>query len=206
MHDNRSPFPATVRAPARLVRTLAALLVASVLVLAAPAARADESAHSFGLGIELGAPTGLAMKYYLGSSGGRGGVMALQGGLGAVESWGPDGIHVHLEVVWHPSVLTTTPDFSIPFYLGVGGRILHWQDSYCYRENGNNICGGDGDTDLGLRVPFGLLMDFRKVPLDIFFELALVFDIVHIEDDDDGYDYDHDFLSLNGVLGVRYYF
>jgi hypothetical protein len=50
-------------------------------------------------------------------------------------------------------------------------------------------------------------MDFHKVPIDIFVELSFVFDLLHIENDDNnGYHYDHDFLSLDGVLGARYYF
>jgi hypothetical protein len=182
-------------------------LAAFVTVAAAPrVARADE--HAFGLGIELGAPTGLAMKYYLGQSSGRGGMVAIQAGLGEIESWGPDGLYVHVDVVWHPALLATTPDFTLPFYVGVGGRMLHWRDNYCYRDNGVEYCGGDGDTDLGVRVPFGLVMDFHKVPIDVFLELALVIDLFHSHNDNSVY-YDHyhdDFLSLDGALGARYYF
>ena len=182
-------------------------LAALVSVAATPrVARADE--HAFGLGIELGAPTGLAMKYYLGQSSGRGGMVAIQAGLGEIESWGPDGLYVHVDVVWHPALLATTPDFTLPFYVGVGGRMLHWRDNYCYRDNGVEYCGGDGDTDLGVRVPFGLVMDFHKVPIDVFLELALVIDLFHSHNDNSVY-YDHyhdDFLSLDGALGARYYF
>ena len=188
------------------MRFLLAASLASTLLLAASSPARAEGGHEFGLGLELGAPTGLAMKYYMGSSGGRGGMMALQAGLGVVENWGPDGFHLHVDVVWHPTVLARTPDFTLPFYFGVGGRVLDWNDDYCWRENGVLYCEGEGDTDIGVRVPFGILMDFHKVPIDVFFELALVFDILHIEDRDDPYDYDDDFLSLNGVLGVRYYF
>jgi hypothetical protein len=200
----------------RLSRTTRFALVAPVLALvtlvsiaAAPrAAHAEEGAHAFGLGIELGAPTGLAMKYYLGRSSGRGGMVALQAGLGEIQSWGPDGLYVHVDVVWHPAVIATTPDFTLPFYVGVGGRLLNWRDDYCYNYQGNRYCGGEGETDLGVRVPFGLLMDFHKVPIDVFFELSLVFDLFHSHSNDDVYydHYDDDFLSLDGVLGARYYF
>jgi hypothetical protein len=188
--------------------TLVALAAFGTLAAAPREAAAQEGGHAFGLGIELGAPTGLAMKYYLGRSSGRGGMVAIQAGLGEIESWGPDGLHVHVDVVWHPALLATTPDFTLPFYVGVGGRLLHWRDDYCYRDNGNEYCGGDGDTDFGVRVPFGILMDFHKVPIDVFFELALVFDLLHTHNGNDAY-YDHyedDFLSLDGVLGARYYF
>jgi hypothetical protein len=195
----------TLRRATRLGFVLS-LLVA--LVAMAPREARAEAGHAFGLGIELGAPTGLAMKYYMGQSSGRGGMVAIQAGLGEIESWGPDGLYVHVDVVWHPALLATTPDFTLPFYVGVGGRLLHWRDNYCYRDHGVEYCGGDGDTDFGVRVPFGLLMDFHKVPIDVFFELALVVDLFHTHNDDDVYydHYDDGFLSLDGVLGARYYF
>jgi hypothetical protein len=184
-----------------------AVVVGLLAATGTPARAAEPPAHAFGLGIELGAPSGLAAKYYLGSSGGRGGMMALQAGLGVVENWGPDGIHFHLDVVWHPTVLARTPGFTMPFYFGVGGRILDWNDDYYCRDEGGNVrrCYGSDDTDIGLRVPVGILMDFHDVPIDVFFELALVMDFIRIEHDDE-YDYDHDFLSLDGVIGARFYF
>jgi hypothetical protein len=201
--------PRLTSLPRRALRSIlaTACACAALLVVAPRAARAAEPSHAFGLGVELGAPSGLAMKYYLGSSSGRGGMVALEAGLGEIYSWGPDGVYLHVDVVWHPAVLVTTPDFTLPFFVGVGGRMLHWRDEYCYDDRGVRYCGGDGDTDLGVRVPFGILMDFHKVPIDIFVELSFVFDLLHIENDDNnGYHYDHDFLSLDGVLGARYYF
>ncbi len=178
-------------------------VVVSVVLTVPVAARAEPPAHAFGLGIELGAPTGVAAKYYLGASSGRGGMVAVQGGLGAIRQWGPDGFHLHVDVVWHPAVLVNDPAFTIPFYVGVGGRILDWSGNYCFYDNGNRYCEGDGDTDIGLRVPVGLLMDFHNVPLDVFVELAMVLDFIHVGNDTY---YNHDILSINGVLGVRYYF
>jgi hypothetical protein len=188
---------------------ISAVVLSLVVSLSAPAvARAqDGPAHAFGLGLELGAPSGLAAKYYLGGSGGRGGMMALQAGLGVIQNWGPDGIHFHLEAVWHPVVLVQESAFTMPLYVGVGGRILSWNDDWCeYDNRGVRYCYGDGDTDIGVRAPIGILMDFHNVPLDVFFELALVVDLIHI---DNGYDsdyYDRDYVGLNGALGVRYYF
>jgi hypothetical protein len=75
----------------------------------------------------------------------------------------------------------------MPFYLGIGGRIADFEDDL----------DDDGDFNLGVRAPIGLMLDFNNVPLDVFFELALVIDFI-------GYDgVDADF---NGALGVRYYF
>ena len=186
---------------------ISALALALVLTIPVAAQAAEgQPAHAFGLGLEIGSPTGLAAKYYLGRSSGRGGMMALQAGLGVVEGWGPDGFHLHFDVVWHPAVIASVPAFTMPFYFGVGGRLLDWNDDYCWRENGQVYCSGyDGDTAIGVRVPFGILLDFHEVPIDVFLELALVLDLLYI-DSDDRFERDHDLLSLNGVLGVRYYF
>jgi len=95
----------------------------------------------------------------------------------------------------------------MPFYFGVGARLLDWNDDYCWRENNGQVyCSGyEGDTAIGVRAPVGLLLDFHEVPLDVFVELALVLDLIYI-DSNEAYDRDHDVLSLNGALGVRYYF
>jgi hypothetical protein len=90
----------------------------------------------------------------------------------------------------------------MPFYVGVGGRIA--EDDDWVVINGNLY--EDEDTFLGVRVPFGILMDFNRVPLDIFFELAVVVDLVEIEDDFEPYDDDPPNLGMNGVIGLRYYF
>jgi hypothetical protein len=186
----------------RLLTTLAAVLLVTT-VAATPAHAAGD--HPFGLGLELGAPTGLAAKYYLGPSS-RGHMMAIQGGLGVIERYGDDGFHLHVEVLWHPAVLTRTPDFTLPFYVGVGGRLLENDDYYCVNQGNNRVCYDyyDEGMYLGVRAPFGLLMDFHKVSLDVFLELALVVDFLQVGDDDR--DYDHDLVHLNGALGVRYYF
>ena len=58
------------------------LLLTGLLAAANPArAERYESPKRFGIGLELGAPTGLSGKYFLG------GMVAVQGGIGVVESW-----------------------------------------------------------------------------------------------------------------------
>ncbi len=183
----------------RILRTL----VIAAAVLAAPAvAQAQGPSHPFGLGIMLGNPTGLSGKWYMGKP------FALQAGLGFVDDdfddgGDDDGFHLHVDVVWHPRVLARTPDFTLPFYFGVGGRILNDEDRYVCGPGGTRC--GDDDTYIGVRVPVGLLMDFNKVPLDIFLEIALVVDIIEF-DDNDYVDDNHDRVHLNGALGARYYF
>lgn len=178
-------------------RTLLGLTLVTLLA----AAPAHAAGKPFGLGLELGAPTGIGAKYYLG------GRMAIQGGLGVIERFGDDGIHIYAQMLWHPTILVRHQAFTMPFYLGVGGRLLShdYHDNRCYDGRNYYVC-DDDDTHIGVRVPFGILMDFNKVPLDVFFELAMVVDILHLENGDDRFDHDDDRVGLNAILGGRYYF
>lgn len=181
------------------------LLLASVLVAAlSSSANAQQGGgRPFGLGLMLGEPTGISAKWYLGGK-----PFALQFGLGWVDDDGfrdddDDGLHIHGDVVWHPAILTRNPTFVMPFYLGVGARILDDEDGYDCNNNGCRF--HEDDTYIGVRVPFGLLMDFNRTPIDIFLEIAIVVDLIEL-DDDDFDDDDHDRGHLNGSVGVRYYF
>jgi hypothetical protein len=180
-------------------------ILVSVLSLAAVAAitlissRAQAQDRPFGLGLMLGNPTGLSAKWYLGKP------FALQGGLGFIDDdfdrGDDDGFHLFVDAVWHPVILANTSSLTLPLYFGVGGRLIDDDDDYgC----GGNVC-HDDDTYIGVRVPVGILLDFKRVPLDVFFELALVVDFIEFDDDSD-FDEDHDRAHLNGAIGARYYF
>ena len=177
---------------------LASLLLVS---LAAAPASADSlnSRSRFGLGLELGAPTGLSGKYFLG------GMVAIQGGIGVMrDNWYyrySDGLHLHAEVVWHPVVVHRSPTVTIPLHVGIGARVLDL-DGRCW--NGNDWVRCDNDTHIGLRAPFGISFLFGRTPMDLFVELALVVDVLHL--DDGPYMDEYDRAGIDGVLGGRFYF
>jgi len=177
------------------------LIIATVLLVASTAAAEPYQSRSrFGIGLELGAPTGLSGKYFFG-----GRQLAIQGGLGVLEAWGDDGWHMHAEAVWHPAVLYRGRDLVIPLHVGVGGRML--QHNWGYR---NDVCWNGrvyvdcDDTHLGVRAPIGVSFLFNRTPMDLFAELALVFDLVRI--DDYYMDPPHDRAGLHLALGGRFYF
>lgn len=150
---------------------------------ARPRPRAEKftANKEFGLGLMIGAPTGLSGKYYLSADN------AIDFGLGVVRHFrNRDGLHIHADYLWHPAVLLTAEPFVMPLYFGVGARFFDFSD--------NN----DDDLSVGVRVPLGIALDFNNVPIDIFFELAFVFDF--IVDRGDTY------ADLNGAIGLRYYF
>jgi hypothetical protein len=149
---------------------------------------------SFGLGLELGEPTGLTGKYFLSED------HALDFGLGYIYHHygrGNDGLHVYADYLWHPLVLTSAEAFELPLYIGVGGRFWDWGDYGCDR-NGNN-CQYYGTTALGVRVPLGLDFDFNNVPLDIFIQLVPTLDFYrHYRDTV--------YFAIDLSVGVRFWF
>jgi hypothetical protein len=175
-----------------------AMLCAAVLALTAVTEVADarprprrgkkfEANKTFGIGIMLGAPTGFSGKYFYADD------KAFDFGVGAIGYYrGRDGLHLHFDHLWHPVSLASTPSFEMPLYVGIGARFFDFDD----RDDFHG-------TAIGVRGPLGIALDFNNVPLDIFFELALVLDFYADYDCNgcDGVDVD-----VNAALGLRYWF
>jgi hypothetical protein len=148
-----------------------------------------QSNGKFGLGLELGAPSGLNGKLFLSPS------TALNFGVGWLYDnyyRDGDGIHLYLDHLWHPVSLTENPTFKLPFFVGVGGAFWSYDDR---RDRFD-----DRYSALGLRVPFGLAFDFNNVPLDIFVQLTLVVDF-YFGDNRDRFG-----PGFAGSVGIRYWF
>jgi hypothetical protein len=151
------------------------------------------ASKTFGLGLELGEPTGLNGKYFFSDS------AALDFGLGWIYShyYYGDGFHIYADFLWHPVSLASTPSFELPFYIGVGLRL--WEFEYCDQR----ICNYDGSA-VGIRIPFGLAFDFNNLPLDIFIQLVPVLDFVNGDYYDRYRDRTH--LGIDVSAGFRYWF
>ncbi|MBL0212519.1 MAG: hypothetical protein IPQ07_01395 [Myxococcales bacterium] len=152
----------------------------------------------FGLGIELGAPSGLNGKFFLSPN------RALNFGVGWLYDQGNfnnrnyarnGGIHLYLDHLWHPVSLSDNPTFKLPLYIGVGGAFWTF-DSGRDRIN-NNV------SAIAVRVPFGIAFDFNKIPLDVFAQLTLVVDLFF---GDYGSTYGHFGPGLEGSIGARFWF
>ena len=133
---------------------------------------------TFGIGLILGEPTGISAKLYLKDD------QAVQAGVGF--AFIGDGLHLHVDYVFHPWILQSADTFVLPVYIGPGVRIIN-------REKGRD----DQQLAIGVRAVAGLLFDFKAVPLDVFVEVA---GLVEFEfDDGPG-------LDINASAGARYYF
>jgi len=146
-------------------------------------AKARADGGPFGLGIIIGSPTGVSAKLYLNQQN------AVDAALG-ISVLGASGLQAHVDYLWHPLMLARDDAFYLPLYIGVGGRLLD-------HDRGNNQ---DNDIRIGARGVAGILFDFRRVPIDVFLEAALVVDFVLDTSDNEGR------LGLNAGMGARYYF
>jgi len=149
--------------------------------------RAFEANKTFGLGLELGAPTGLNGKWFFA------GDRALDFGIGDVYNYfNRSGLHIYGDYLFHPTSLASAPAFELPLYVGIGGRIWDFRDS-----------GPDGPNDafaFGVRVPIGVAFDFNTVPIDAFIQVVPVLDFFS------GYRAHSVYLDLDFSVGVRYWF
>jgi len=133
----------------------------------------------FGLGVMFGEPTGISFKGWISER------SAIDGGLGW--SYVHEGsIHIHVDYLYH--FYNVFDNQKIPLYLGVGGRIK-------LKNNNENNNSNNSDMRIGVRIPFGISYQFTEVPVDIFLEVAPILDL---NPSTQG--------SVNGALGVRYYF
>jgi hypothetical protein len=172
------------------VLALATVLTVGLGGVAPSSARADGG--PFGLGLMIGSPTGLSLKYYLGRSG-----QAIDGGLG-MGFGGYGGLHIHADYLWHPVMLTRASGFNLPLHFGIGARLLSHDRGRDFRDD------DDDHLHIGARVPVGITFDFTTVPLDAFIEAAFILDFMSGDghrDDDSSIG-----IDINAAIGVRYYF
>ncbi len=148
---------------------------------------------TFGLGLEIGEPTGFNGKYFISNRG------ALDFGIGWIyrHYYYDDGLHLYIDYLYHPAVLASSPSFALPFYVGIGGR--YWDFEYC----DGPFC-YDGSA-FGIRVPIGLSFDFTNAPIDIFIQLVPTLDFLR-DDYYDRYYHDRTHFGVDVSAGIRYWF
>jgi len=147
---------------------------------------------TFGLGLELGEPTGFTGKYFVSDTG------ALDFGVGWIyrHYYYDDGLHLYFDYLWHPTSFASTPSVEVPFYIGLGLR--YWDFEYCDPAFCYDC------SAFGLRIPIGIAFDFNTAPFDIFLQVVPVFDIIS-DDYYDRYD-DRTHAGIDGSIGFRFWF
>ena len=152
-----------------------------------------EANKTFGLGLELGEPTGLTGKVFVSPKG------AIDFGVGYIYDYYyyGDGVHLYGDFLYHPVSLVSAQAFELPLY--VGGGLRYWNFRYCFQ----GLCDYGGSA-LGIRVPVGIAFDFNNTPLDIFIQLVPTLDFAY----GDYYNRfrDRTYLGIDLSVGLRYYF
>jgi len=134
--------------------------------------------RNLGMGIILGAPTGISVKTWTTAT--NAAVLGIAWNLEEEDI----SVHFHIDYIWHNfralNVDVEQPEGRLGFYYGIGSRLSVETDE---------------DSRLGPRLPIGLNYVLLKVPIDFFLEIAPILDIVP----------DIDF-ALNGGIGARFFF
>lgn len=143
------------------------LALGIVFFLSSSAAQGSD----LGLGLILGEPTGLSLKSWLGN----------RTALDFAAAWSfanNDSLHFHADYLVHDFSQFKVKKGKLPLYYGIGGRVKTEKKSR-----------------IGVRIPVGVCYIFEKTPLEIFFELAPLLDLVPKTD-----------FGITGGIGIRYYF
>lgn len=141
------------------------------LLIAAGAANAQVRSGDVSAGIILGEPTGLTAKWW------RSNTQAYDLAI-AWSTGSDDRLHLHANYLMHRPDLIVVDNGKLPLYYGVGARV-----------------GIAKESELGIRIPLGIAYHVETHPVEVFFEIVPVFNLIP------GTAFD-----ANGGFGVRYSF
>jgi hypothetical protein len=152
--------------------------LAIIVVLLAVSSASAGTQDDFGVGLILGEPTGLSLKYWIDED------YAIDGAAAWSYSEN-DSFQLHGDYLFHNYDVLEADE--LPVYYGIGAR-LKFKDS---DGRGRN----EHDAIFGIRFPLGVTYLFDDAPVDLFFELVPVLDLSPDVD-----------LDLNAAVGLRFYF
>jgi hypothetical protein len=180
----------------RRTLTSAFIMAAVAVVLIAGAARTAHATdvgygRTFGLGLELGDPTGITAKLWVAPTNsidfglgfwGYGFDDRCDNNNGHCNSYGYDNGTFHADYLWQSNIVRGAA--QLDWHIGAGGRVIWFGGC-------NSDC-----FDLAARMPIGLdLMFTNPSMLEVFFELAPALYVVP------GL-----YFDIEGAVGARYYF
>ena len=126
------------------------------------------AAEDIGVGIQLGQPMGVTGKYWLSST------SAVDAAAGYHFNSNFD---MHADYLWHSFSSFDIQNGRLPFYFGVGGRVML----------GN-------DCNFGMRLPIGVSFLTSNEPLEFYAEVAPVVQLLTSIG-----------IDIDGAVGVRIY-
>lgn len=160
--------------------------------LGAAGASSTPQGRTFGIGLQLGYPTALTIKYMLRADQG------LVAGIGGFSGFAYDvgSFSLHVDYVFHPHVLTRGEAFVVTWYVGGGANVMIFSNArqrsflaslnYYYYPT---------SLWLAARVPIGVNLAMEQQPFEIYLEAVpqvLIFPGVS--------------FGLGAAIGARFYF
>lgn len=152
-------------------------VIESLFVLPLIFAKTNPSKKIHGVGLILHDPTGISYKYKINNN----------QAFDIASGWS---LLSERRLYFHATYLFTQQNYIkldgeyLHAYWGIGGRFLQLDHP---RKDEENF--------LGVRVPFGVFYEFRKVPIELFSEFALILDMTPSTA-----------LDVDFALGARYFF
>jgi hypothetical protein len=129
--------------------------------------------RQFGIGLQVGYPTALSLKYMLtGDQGIQGGVGIFGYQCGRNFGFCTYGFALHADYLWHAAVLASPPPFVLSFYIGGGAQLGFGGYAGPFYTPFGSYVAGAGYFSLAARVPFGLSMALTQIPIEIFLEVT----------------------------------
>ncbi|OGQ25593.1 MAG: hypothetical protein A2138_04230 [Deltaproteobacteria bacterium RBG_16_71_12] len=159
--------------------------------LAPAGAAATPQGRQFGVGLAVGYPIALTIKYMLKPDQG------IAAGLGALSGfvYNHSSVTVFVDYVYHPHLLTAGEAFALTWYLGGGGQVIINDRFSTPWVPGIQYSGfGYGSVWFAARVPLGLNLALAQAPIEVFLEAVpgiLVFPVLS--------------FGVGGSIGVRFY-
>jgi hypothetical protein len=140
---------------------------AQPVVYQSAGASSTPGGKQFGVGIQMGYPTALTLKYMLQPDQG------LVGGIGAFSGFAYDrgSFTLFVDYVWHPHMLTSSEAFALTWYIGGGGQLIV--------HNNNRFVTGSypvlayyyaAPFWLAARMPIGANIALTQAPIEIYVE------------------------------------
>ncbi len=159
--------------------------------LAPAGAASTPQGRQFGIGLELGYPVALTIKYMLKPDQG------IAAGLGAFSGfvYNHSSVTIYVDYVYHPHVITSGEAFALTWYVGGGGQVIindrfstPWVPGILYTGYGY------GSVWFAARVPIGANLTLTQAPIEVFLEATpsvLVFPVLS--------------FGVGGAIGMRFY-
>jgi len=132
--------------------------------------------RDFGVGVIVGEPTGLSLKYWLDED------RAIDGAA-AWSFSGGDSFQLHADYLFHRFDILNPGELTgkTGLYYGLGARVKD-KDKH-------------DDTLFGIRIPLGITYLFADSPFDLFAEIVPIVDLAPDVD-----------VRINAAIGFRFYF